>query len=248
LWTNLPDKKYDDVNYTVEEGLYYRLSLLSNFLQLSVLIAPKKDQERTNNKVTLETIVNTCIKALEIIRRTGKFSEPLPNLFDKNYMVGIPADIQVREFVFKPIEDTCNSLSKYFKDILQNLEVEDLNDVGSILDKWDELNKRDNSFLVASHLVHSAFNLTAKEYFSKLEFKEIVFNELKMYKYDLEKRMQKVANQDELNDINTYLEFGVSLQALLTVMATNKSNLLNYINKNSDMVYLIHIGVKLCII
>lgn len=242
-----PDKKYDEVEYNIEEALYYRLSFLSNFLQLSVLISPKKDQEKGGSKNTLETMVNTCTKALEIIKRTGKFAEVVPQLFDKNYLVGVPADIQVRAFDFKPIAESCDTLGKYFRDMLHNLDAEDLNDTVSILEKWDELNKRDNSFLVASHLVHTAFNRTATEYFGKLGFRDLLLRELKLYKYDLEKRIQKAVkgtdNQDELNDINSFLEFGVSLQSLLTVMATNKSNLLNYINKNSDMIYLIHIGV-----
>lgn len=227
--------------------MYYRLSFLSQFLQLSVLISLKKEQDKVSNKGTIETVVNTCLKAIEVIKRTGQFAEPVPHLFDKNYMVGIPADIQVRGVEFKSCTETYSSLGKYFKDILDNLSVEDLTDTVSILEKWDELNKRDNPFLVASHLVNSAFNHTQKDYFNKLQFKELLFREIKAYKYDLEKRIQKVSKmadaEAETGDINSFLDFGASLQSLLTVMSTNNSNLLNYINKNSDMIYLIHIGV-----
>lgn len=237
------------MNFKVEDALYYRFNFFLNFLQLTSAIstfhADKKQGE--SNKARVESLCFTCIKALEIIKRTVTFEEPLPSILDKTNIVGIAIDVQVRNHDFPTLDKSIEGLKNTFEAMVNNYELANVDSSLDLLQKWDKLNTKDNNFLIGAHIVTTAFDETYETYFRKLELKDFIVDELKHYKYDWVSKIEHAKKNKDYNpeDVNSYLDCFKGLRCILVTMATNRSCLFSLLEKFVDFLYFVHMGVSL---
>lgn len=199
-------------------------------------------------KSKIEGLINTCLKALEVIKRTTKFREEAKGVFDRTNIVGIATDVPIRNMPMLTLEQSVQKLTTYLEQILENYELEHISDCLTLLEKWEQVNKKESGFLVSAQLVSNSFDRNNFSYFGKLKWEDLIKKELKYYKYDLDKRLKSKKNDErdisDKADLISYLEFGNSLQSLFVSMASNRAYLYNYFDKYTDLTYLVHLGVS----
>lgn len=180
-----------------------------------------------------------------MIKRTTQFEEALPQIFDKVNICGIAIDVQVRSQDFPKLDTSIDSLKNTFETMLSNYELMNVSSALDLLQKWDQLNTKDNTFLVSSHIVTTAFDENNETYFRKLEMKDFIVEELKHYKYDWISKIDQAKKTKAVNmeDVNTYLDCFRAIRSILVTMATNRSCLFTLLEKFVDFVYFVHIGV-----
>lgn len=210
-----------------------------------ISVTPVNQKPAEANKSSVESFLFTCIKALEVIKRTTSFEEPLPSVFDKSNICGIAIDVQVRSLDFPTLETSVEGIKSTFEAMISNYDLMNVNSALDLLQKWDTLNRKDNNFLLSAHLVTTAFNEDNETYFRKLEMKDFIVDELKHYKYDWVAKIDhaKKKGDTNLDDVNTYLDCFKGIRSILVTMATNRSCLFSLLEKFVDFVYFVHIGV-----
>lgn len=243
------EKQYDGVSYSIDDALYYRFNFFLSFLQLAVVISVRAAHQKPSeaNKARVESPLFTCIKALEVIRRTTAYEEALESAFDKANIVGIAIDVQVRTQDFPSFDKTVEGIKNTLEAMLGNYELASVASALDLMQKWDRLNSRDNNFLVSSHVVTTAFDESNETYFKKIELKDFIVDELKHYKYDWVAKIENAKKNKETNldDVNAYLDCFKGLRSILVTMATNRSALFTLLEKFVDFLYFVHIGVVL---
>ena len=186
------------------------------------------------------------MKALEVIKRTGHLGKPVDHLFDKSNICGIPTEIQIKNMAFPTFEQATQYLLVMCGQVLEAFSLENETELMPILEKWDQLNRRENSFFISSFIATLAFDPNTKTYFKKLEYKDLITNELKALQFDLDKRDRKNKNETEMegeDDLTTYFELRTTLQTLLSLMTSSKNHVYDYLEKTLDFVYFVHVGV-----
>lgn len=227
------------------------LNLLNLSTVVHVELVYKKPAElpkhvTESSKSTVETLSFTCIKALEIIKRTVTFAEPLGSIFDKSNILGIAIDVQVRTLEFPLFDKSVEGLKSTFEALVSNYELANVDSALDLLQKWDKLNSKENNFFVGAHIVTTAFDETYETYFRKLELKDFIVEELKHYKYDWVAKIENAKKNKETNleDVNSYLDCFKGLRCILVTMATNRSGLFSLLEKFVDFLYFVHMGVN----
>lgn len=159
-------------------------------------------------------------------------------------------DVQVRNVQLPKVDVAIEGLKRDLQQIVQTYELTDIADWETLLEKWDAINARDNSFLVSAHFVTAAFEEGQTTYFRKFNLKDMIKNELKLLKYDITDRpkpKKKGDNDpdDDSQDLVNYFELSATLQQTLCYMSTNRQGLYDYFEKVYDFVYFVHVGTKL---
>ena len=191
----------------------------------------------------------TCTKALEVIRRTSHFGKPVEGLFDRANICGIPTEIQIKNMPFPTFEQATQYMLLQCNQILDAFTLENESELMPMLERWDQINRRENSFFISSFIATIAFDPSNKSYFKKLEYKELISNELKVLQFEVDKRDKKhksEADMDGETDLTAYFDLSTTIQALLSLMTSSKNHLYDYLEKTLDYVYFVHLGVLLC--
>ena len=125
-------------------------------------------------------------------------------------------DVQVRNVQLPEVDVAIEGLKRDLQQIVQTYELTDIADWETLLEKWDAINARDNSFLVSAHFVTAAFEEGQTTYFRKFNLKDMIKNELKLLKYDIADRpkpKKKGDNDpdDDSQDLVNYFELSATL-------------------------------------
>lgn len=216
-------------------------------MQLAFITSVGQPQQKPSeaSKASVETFLFTCIKALEVIKRTTHFGQAVVSVFDKDNIGGIAVDVQVRTIEFPSVDQSIDSFRLELDSILANYDLQNISSAIDLLKKWNDVNTRDNSFWVSCHLVSTAFEDGPETYFKKIEFKDLIVEELKHLKYDWNEKLEMAKKNNSINidDVSTYLDCFQSLRHVLMAMSTNRANFFAMLNKNIDFIYFVHNGV-----
>lgn len=239
----LTEKKYDEANFKIEDALHARFSFQ---LYLSQIANYLGDETVKHEFSRFEPLAKACLNALEVIKRTQQYSHPVENAFCRSNIVGVPIDIQIRNVKFMALNESIEFLRQMFDNMLNAYTLREFEDFSELLNKWDLVNQRDNSFFVSTHLALCALDPSTKDYFGYLPYKEIVKKNLGFYQYNFESDLtaNKKDKQEAIDDLTTYLDFNTSIQQLLSSMASSRPHLYNFLEKCIDFVYFVHLGVR----
>jgi hypothetical protein len=189
------------------------------------------------------------MKALEVIKRTAHLGQPVAGLFDRTNICGIPTEIQIKNMAFPTFEQATQYLLVQCGQVLDAFTLESESELMPMLERWDQINRRENSFFISSFIATLAFDPSSKSYFKKLEYKELIANEMKVLQFELDKRDKKnktEADIDGESDLTTYFDLSTTIQTLLSLMTSSKNHLYDYLDKTLDYVYFVHLGVPPC--
>ncbi len=187
------------------------------------------------------------MKALEVIKRTGHMGQPVPSLFEKSNICGIPTEIQIKNMTFPTFDQATQYLLLMCNQVLESFSLEEETELMPMLENWDQVNRRENSFFISSFIATLALDSKNKTYFKKLEYKDLIVSEMKVLDFDLDKRDKKNksdANLEAESDLTNYFEMSIAIQTLLSVMTTSKNHVFDYLEKTYDFVYFVHLGVR----
>lgn len=165
-----------------------------------------------------------------------------------NNVSGIPTDIILKNMPFHTFDVSVSYLHQLLEQTVEIFSLQDLTTIMDILNKWDRINNRNNSFIISAFISTLAFDGNNKSYFKKIDYTDLIKNELISLKFDIDKRLQHKAKYNnqmdaEEDDLTSYFEFRTTLHTVLSIMVTSRTHLYNYLEKTIDFTYFVHLGV-----
>lgn len=237
------EKKYDEANFKLEDALYYRLNFQINLLQLFSYL---QEEQNTCDFNKIENYIFTCLKALEVIKRTGKFSKPVDKAFSSENMCSVPIDIQIRQMTMKNLEESFEYFENILNQIVATVNLGNLTDIIDIFESWDLINKQGNSFLMTAIYAIIGLDPSGKKYFRSKNYESIIKANLLKYKYDFDQAFNLLKpDEAESRDYRTFLEFSETFQNTLAIMSSSRPHLYNYLESSIDFIYFLYLGTKL---
>lgn len=228
-----PEKNYDEVVYTMKEAMFYRLSFRRNFLSLVSKVCAFDGQKVKFED--LEGVLNACIKCLEVIKRTENLGVSVPHVFHRSNISGILGDIQIRDEKLPSLGSSVDSYIRTLSQLLAALELRKLNDLMEIVHKFSEINQRHNNFLVSAFINMVCFLYKPSTFCGTVSFEDLIKQEI----FKLKAKLPTKANE-ELED---FYDYAKTIQLTLSYMSTNTTSFYNFLEKNIDFVYFLHVGV-----
>ena len=113
----------------------------------------------------LSSNINSCLKALEIIKRTRSFAQNAElqgsRYFDMINIQGIKSEVSVRSFTRPEFEEVIDNYKTMFEGFKEVLQLSHLRSFGHIFTSLESFMRKDYNILVRAYLVN---NLLAEPY------------------------------------------------------------------------------------